>query len=250
METSRKQSLDELKEHLSDQIQFLRASAGAFDRGANGEAKRLALAVRVLVHDTGRSKSLLGLLGLKEKPFLDTAERVDAHHMGSHAGLVMMALGAQGRDYVAMLDQASRSEWVPFDQWWHTPVFVDDHRAALTREDIVLTVADQDGGAHVDPALDELYARVAKDNALGWTHGGSGRPLANPVRPAIRQIAHEVLKTLVPGYACRSQHRALAYIGGVSVTPLGEADDGIPIVGRNAPCPCGSGKKYKRCHGK
>ncbi|MYF90782.1 MAG: preprotein translocase subunit SecA, partial [Gemmatimonadetes bacterium] len=23
-----------------------------------------------------------------------------------------------------------------------------------------------------------------------------------------------------------------------------------PKVGRNAPCPCGSGKKYKRCHGK
>jgi predicted aspartyl protease len=24
----------------------------------------------------------------------------------------------------------------------------------------------------------------------------------------------------------------------------------IPKVSRNAPCPCGSGKKYKRCHGK
>ncbi len=23
----------------------------------------------------------------------------------------------------------------------------------------------------------------------------------------------------------------------------------LPVVGRNAPCPCGSGKKYKRCHG-
>jgi preprotein translocase subunit SecA len=23
-----------------------------------------------------------------------------------------------------------------------------------------------------------------------------------------------------------------------------------PKVGRNAPCPCGSGKKYKQCHGK
>ncbi|MFM8965858.1 MAG: SEC-C metal-binding domain-containing protein, partial [Actinomycetota bacterium] len=22
-----------------------------------------------------------------------------------------------------------------------------------------------------------------------------------------------------------------------------------PGVSRNAPCPCGSGKKYKRCHG-
>jgi preprotein translocase subunit SecA len=21
-------------------------------------------------------------------------------------------------------------------------------------------------------------------------------------------------------------------------------------IGRNAPCPCGSGKKYKQCHGK
>ena len=29
----------------------------------------------------------------------------------------------------------------------------------------------------------------------------------------------------------------------------GEPDDGMPKVGRNDPCPCGSGKKYKHCHG-
>jgi preprotein translocase subunit SecA len=29
--------------------------------------------------------------------------------------------------------------------------------------------------------------------------------------------------------------------------PLG---DNVPKVGRNDPCPCGSGKKYKQCHGK
>jgi preprotein translocase subunit SecA len=28
--------------------------------------------------------------------------------------------------------------------------------------------------------------------------------------------------------------------------PAGE----VPKVGRNDPCPCGSGKKYKQCHGK
>jgi preprotein translocase subunit SecA len=28
-----------------------------------------------------------------------------------------------------------------------------------------------------------------------------------------------------------------------------EALEGIEKVGRNAPCPCGSGKKYKKCHG-
>ena len=28
------------------------------------------------------------------------------------------------------------------------------------------------------------------------------------------------------------------------------AADDLPRVGRNDPCPCGSGKKYKSCHGK
>jgi preprotein translocase subunit SecA len=31
--------------------------------------------------------------------------------------------------------------------------------------------------------------------------------------------------------------------------PAGTADE-VPRVGRNDPCPCGSGKKYKHCHGK
>ncbi len=26
--------------------------------------------------------------------------------------------------------------------------------------------------------------------------------------------------------------------------------DAVPRVGRNEPCPCGSGKKYKQCHGR
>ncbi|MFC0573954.1 preprotein translocase subunit SecA [Paraburkholderia solisilvae] len=36
--------------------------------------------------------------------------------------------------------------------------------------------------------------------------------------------------------------------GAAAVAP--GASDGIPKVGRNDPCPCGSGKKYKQCHGK
>ena len=30
----------------------------------------------------------------------------------------------------------------------------------------------------------------------------------------------------------------------------GEKSTDVPVVGRNDPCPCGSGKKYKYCHGK
>lgn len=249
--STRDQSPEVLRQHLADQLRFLQDSAESFDKGFEGEASRLALAIRVLVHDTGRSTSLLGLLALKDSPFWDSAQEMDPHHHGSFAGLVMLAAGRTGRDYVAMLDQVAQARLVPIEEWWHRPVLVDDNRAALTRADCILSVADQDGGAHVDSSLDELYARLSRDNALGWWHvsGSNKRPLTNPVRPTVRQIAHEVLKTLVPGYTRRPQHRALAYFGGVTVTPVAPPAIAKPVVGRNAPCPCGSGKKYKKCHG-
>ena len=33
-------------------------------------------------------------------------------------------------------------------------------------------------------------------------------------------------------------------------TPPMGSGMGVPRVGRNDPCPCGSGLKYKNCHGK
>ncbi|HEV3425978.1 MAG TPA: preprotein translocase subunit SecA [Paraburkholderia sp.] len=40
---------------------------------------------------------------------------------------------------------------------------------------------------------------------------------------------------------------AMSHGAHAPVAPLG---DGVPKVGRNDPCPCGSGKKYKQCHGR
>jgi preprotein translocase subunit SecA len=34
-----------------------------------------------------------------------------------------------------------------------------------------------------------------------------------------------------------------------SLGPVGRATAAVPEVGRNDPCPCGSGRKYKKCHG-
>jgi preprotein translocase subunit SecA len=34
-----------------------------------------------------------------------------------------------------------------------------------------------------------------------------------------------------------------------SLGPVARANPAVPEVGRNDPCPCGSGKKYKKCHG-
>ncbi|WP_195460399.1 SEC-C metal-binding domain-containing protein [Bacteroides fragilis] len=35
-----------------------------------------------------------------------------------------------------------------------------------------------------------------------------------------------------------------------SVLNHARGKEGRSIIGRNAPCPCGSGKKYKNCHGR
>jgi len=37
---------------------------------------------------------------------------------------------------------------------------------------------------------------------------------------------------------------------GVSATVPASIPAEVPKVGANQPCPCGSGQKYKRCHGK
>ncbi|MNF31942.1 preprotein translocase subunit SecA [compost metagenome] len=43
------------------------------------------------------------------------------------------------------------------------------------------------------------------------------------------------------------QHQAVAEEGDVAVAPPPVRSE--PKIGRNEPCPCGSGKKYKHCHG-
>jgi hypothetical protein len=213
----------ELQAHLADQIAFLKASAASFDSGFEGEAKRLAAVLRILLHDTDRSHSLLNQLNLKNSGFIDTAFELDPTNRSSHGGLVCIALGPPRTRYVAMLDDVPRTRRLPFSDWWSVSVFVDKERHVFTRKDLVLTAANQDGGAHVDPALNETYYRLSRENALGLmaVENGVARPMEGPEKAAVRQIAHEVLKTLVPGYAKKPSHQAGVFIGGMSVSKPG-----------------------------
>ena len=57
---------DEHLEHLRDQLGFIDASCERFDAGVHAEAKRLAIAVRVLAYDTTISTGLLTRMGMKQ----------------------------------------------------------------------------------------------------------------------------------------------------------------------------------------
>ncbi len=249
-----RQSADELHQHLKDTIQALELSIDALARGYEGEAKRLAASIRVLVHDTNFSESLLGQLGQKAIPFYDTSVPYNPKSFMPYMGLTAMALTKEGATHVALLDMLppeSPPRWVDFDEWWDKVIFIDKNASRTSRKDLILAVANQDGGVHVDRVLDEKYANLSRRNSLAWRFSNPRRdvPLDGPEKAAVRQIAHEVLKSLNPAMPSMKPDVEGALIIGVQA----EAKDeqlSIPKVGRNDPCPCGSGKKYKRCHGK
>jgi hypothetical protein len=263
----RQRTPQDLEELLAEQIQFLEASATAFDQGFEGEAKRLAVTARVLLHDTDRSHALLDQINKKPALFWDTALPNEAGNQTPHGGLVFAAIGGNESKYVAMLDDVPQNRKIPFDEWWNAKVFSDDRRETLSRRDLVLIAANQDGGAHVDPTLDEIYARLSKDNSMGGfvVDADGPKPLLGPERAAIRQVAHELLKTLQPGYLKKVERDAQMFIGGVVTKSELDAESMIEKmqtqhvvmstgkrsvkVGRNEKCPCGSGIKYKKCHG-
>jgi len=194
------QSYDELEEQLADQLLFLKNSCTLYDAGQLQEAKRLAVATRVLLHESRASRSLLGQLGLKNLAFFDTANDHNPSNLLVHYGLVFIRVTNQGANYVAMLDNSPRDtgKIVTFEQWWNKIVFVDSERNEFTRRDLVLAVANMDGGAHVDPEITVAYARLSRNNSLKWafTNPDGSVPLGNPVPPSIRQMAHELIRAL------------------------------------------------------
>lgn len=256
-----KQSTEELEAHLLDQLGFIQASADAYDRGFYGEAKRIAVSIRVLVHDTKTSKSLLGQLGRKSELFVDSALPIIPGNKSTHRGLVVTStIWGTGTTYAAFLDDeiCGQATHTDFDTWWNATVFIDSKGRELSRRDLVLTIANQDGGAHIDPTLDSAYADLSRNNSLGlfYSDGSKSDPLGGPEKAALRQIGHEVLKTLIPGYTKTQLYpEESMLVGGVSILkeePIAQHGQQVMCdykIRRNEACPCGSGVKYKRCCG-
>ncbi len=108
--------------------------------------------------------------------------------------------------------------WVAFDRWWWERVVFAFHGDQITRRDLVLSVAEKDGGVNVDRGLGRTYFALSRLNALGWrcTKDGVGLYIPiNPDQPAplpegytgygevqgpiaatLREISHEVVTSL------------------------------------------------------
>jgi hypothetical protein len=192
------QSAAELHTHVKEQVDFLRVSTSAYDHGNEAEAKRLALAIRVLVHDSGNSRSLLQTLDVKQTlNFWSFWDPSIAQGKTIFCALGM-SLDKGGMRYVPAGGMPVCR--LKFDDWWNRVALYNKVEGVeFTCKDAVLGVANKDGGAHVDPSLDEAYAKVSRYNQFGWKAFAQGTqiPIANgPHLPLIQQTAKELERTL------------------------------------------------------
>lgn len=194
------QSIDDLQSHLQQQIYFLKSSAKAYDEGNTIEAKRIATSIRVLVHDTENSKSLLTQLNKKDIKYYDSASKPRPGNLLSTTGLVSIQIHNEKITYVPRLDNTPFNiQKVEFGQWWSGVVIVDKNRTQFNRSDLILKMCNQDGGAHVDPKLNNKYAALSRSNSVGWkleSSNGSEEDLKGIELASVRQICHEMLKSL------------------------------------------------------
>ena len=198
----------EFREQLVVQIRHLRRSAREYDDGDEFEAQRLAVTIRNLVHDgPGRTTSLLTHLGVKSTlRYVDTRLLMPPGFppgtITSHAGLVIVeaTLGpGGGARFVPALDGREQA-LVDFGTWWSEPFVTDQRGTGFARKNFVLSVADQDGGAHIDATLGAQWAALTREGSLGIGVGdehGRMRHMGQSLALAtVRQIAYELDQTV------------------------------------------------------
>lgn len=200
----------ELKRELIEQLQLLQHSCAAFDNGLEAVAKHISLSLRVLLHDHGQSRALLDQLGLRSGRYLTSAPQLNPRNLLSESPLLMVQLGTIGARYRPLVAAGGGPfplQPIPFVEWWNQPIMKDSYGRTFCRRELVLNVADTDGGAHVDPELEEAYMAISRENSLGWVFSSPAGDLPLEGRPEwayMRQIAHELLSTvhtLVPEFS-------------------------------------------------
>jgi preprotein translocase subunit SecA len=126
------------------------------------------------------------------------------------------------------------------------PARAGDARSAQSEP----VVAKRDGRVSGAQSARAQGGAVQGGAVQGGAQPGARRGNGAHTRPAAGQTT-PIPAGLAPRRSQRLQYSAPSVDGGTHVdTSQGPGpEDDFARVGRNDPCPCGSGRKYKRCHG-
>lgn len=185
---------------LKEQLGFLERSCNAFDEGFKDEAIRIATIIRVLIHNTNNSTSLLKHLNSTTINLLTTCEGTSENTV-SYFGLGVIKISPGSGEHIPGLGNTHYKAFVPVSKWWSQIVYIlSSPQVELRRKNIVLTAVNKDGGAHVDSNLTPEYEKLSMDGALGYYFRASKateetRPFTNSHLVAIRQMGYELLNS-------------------------------------------------------
>jgi hypothetical protein len=200
-----------LKDKYKDFLELIKCLSESYDTTRKEIlALSISTAIRVLVHDTNHSTSLLSHLNKKNVEFLSTScpNKQEAVYLGIVRRInlgVKDGVGGEAKYWPLCNEEyfpmPKNKKYLPFEIWWDKEVIFKSKKSTLTRKDLILSVANKDGGAHFDNKVQKKY----DDFRHSWSGGstligissGEKRGYDNiPTYPAIRQIAYELLKTL------------------------------------------------------
>lgn len=204
---------EDFNKHLATQLKFLKLSSKSYDEGFEDEAQRLATAIRVLMHDTNSSTSLLKHMNIQNNIyFISSAPPLIPVNQVSYTGLVSMSItGGEGGKYYnnSKNGETMQDFWLGFNDWWNQ-IVIDDKKNVFSRKDLILYAANKEGGAHVDESLNEKYSELTRYNSTGWVYSDSNisKPFNNdPVFPSIRQIVEEVILSIEWHFGIKTYRR-------------------------------------------
>jgi hypothetical protein len=204
-------SESQLIKSLEQQFELLSGACGRYDGGDPLETLNIATRLRVILE--GPTSLLVQLRLVNELPFMDTStHRLDPDRHPCIANLgVKIEAGVGGR-WLPLGDGWPDGQPRPpdalFATWWKEPILPKstedgfEPTPSFSRRQLVLAVANQDGGTHVLPR-DADYDALTTDSfahEVGF-HSPTGEvnfyPMeTNASEACIRQIGHEVLRTL------------------------------------------------------
>lgn len=180
----------ELNARLAEHVDWLRASAERFDGRHFSEAKRIAVVVRSLVHDTSASRSLLTQLGMRDG-------------MTWRSAVPFNESGFECPPWDEVPGFAPIAGWPQYEcdfaKWWRGRLLVHEGEH-IDRSWLILHLANFDGGAHIDPVLPAAYRSMTREGGLRRTRiNSAGEPYpdnTDPVPIAVRTICTEVVTSI------------------------------------------------------
>lgn len=206
-------SMADKRAMLREQISLLTSYAEMYDTGQRAFAKPMAASLRLLIHQTKKSISLLQQLGLRQGRFFAVVEKVSPRNLLTECNLLVTHFTGSGAHYVAWTAPLGFRQRLSFPEWWSAPVLKGHGGVTMCRRDVITAVADMDGGAHVDPGLEKVYHQFRTGELLGWgvvknemgtgfqlpfADGApvEGKLMMEPQYACVRTISHEFLLTL------------------------------------------------------